>query len=52
VVSGAGIIIGVSDTGLDMNHCLFFDPFYSTPYDTLNLNHQKVKSFSLYFYLA
>eukprot|EP00602_Paraphysomonas_sp_CaronLab_P004064 CAMPEP_0185022178 /NCGR_PEP_ID=MMETSP1103-20130426/4903_1 /TAXON_ID=36769 /ORGANISM="Paraphysomonas bandaiensis, Strain Caron Lab Isolate" /LENGTH=783 /DNA_ID=CAMNT_0027554141 /DNA_START=309 /DNA_END=2660 /DNA_ORIENTATION=+ len=41
-ISGTGYIVGVSDTGIDMNHCQFYDPTVAPPYDVINYNHRKV----------
>jgi len=30
-ITGAGQIIAVSDTGLDIDHCFYWDPFYGMP---------------------
>ena len=40
--TGEGFIIGISDTGIDMKHCHFYDETHSVPYDTVNLDHRKV----------
>lgn len=47
-LDGSGLIIGISDTGLDMSHCQFYDPNVSTPYDTVNNSHRKVVTYITY----
>lgn len=47
-ITGQGYIIGVSDTGIDMNHCHFFDPNHNTPYNTVNHEHRKVIYYNRY----
>ncbi len=39
---GAGQIIGVSDTGIDHDHCFFHDPSTAVPFNTINKNHRKI----------
>lgn len=41
---GEGVLIGVGDTGLDVNHAFFYDPSQSISYSSAqpNLNHRKV----------
>lgn len=41
-IDGEGEVIAISDTGIDMTHCFFYDANTPTPYDTVNLNHRKV----------
>ena len=41
-LSGAGYVVGVADTGIDADHCFFFDPSHSVPYNALNSNHRKI----------
>lgn len=41
-ITGAGQIIGVSDTGIDMQHCYFRDDNVPTPYNNIDHNHRKV----------
>ncbi len=47
-ITGAGIVIGIADTGLDMNHCSFYDPDVAAPYDTVNTAHRKVIYYDTY----
>jgi subtilisin family serine protease len=47
-ITGRGYIIGVSDTGIDMTHCHFYDPDNSPPYNTVNRNHRKVIYYNKY----
>lgn len=47
-LTGKGIIIGISDTGLDGNHTLFYDPHHAVPFDTVNHNHRKIISYTTY----
>jgi subtilisin family serine protease len=41
-LQGEGQIVGVSDTGIDYDHCYFWDPAYPIPFNTINLNHRKI----------
>lgn len=41
-ITGLGEVIAISDTGIDMKHCFFYDPNVSTPYNTINHKHRKV----------
>ena len=41
-LDGDGIVVGVSDTGIDMTHCQFYDVNVSTPYNTIDHSHRKV----------
>jgi subtilisin family serine protease len=41
-ITGTGEVVGVSDTGIDMKHCFFYDPLVPTPYNVVNLKHRKV----------
>ena len=40
---GTGEIIGVSDTGLDGDHCLFYDSSEAIPFDTTSSTHRFFK---------
>ncbi|KYR01793.1 ABC transporter B family protein [Tieghemostelium lacteum] len=40
-IQGQGEIIGCGDTGIDMNHCFFYDPNQATP----NNSHRKIISY-------
>lgn len=40
--TGEGEVIGVADTGLDMNSCFFRDNTVDAVFDTLNTEHRKV----------
>jgi subtilisin family serine protease len=45
-LTGEGEVIGISDTGLDMDSCYFFDPDYPLPpYNTINSKHRKVVTY-------
>lgn len=44
-LDGSGIVVGVSDTGIDMTHCQFYDANVSTPYDVIDLTHRKVVTY-------
>ena len=44
-LTGFGQTVGISDTGIDMTHCYFFDPNVATPYDTVNTAHRKVVTY-------
>eukprot|EP00754_Rhynchopus_humris_P047904 Rhum_TRINITY_DN7440_c0_g1::Rhum_TRINITY_DN7440_c0_g1_i1::g.23173::m.23173 len=41
-LDGAGHIVGVADTGIDHDHCFFFDPAHETPLDHDNREHRKI----------
>ena len=41
-LTGKGLVVGVSDTGIDMSHCHFYDPDVSTPFDKVDTSHRKV----------
>lgn len=41
-ITGRDVIIGVADTGLDMNSCYFYDPNQDAPFDVVNTQHRKV----------
>eukprot|EP00761_Pharyngomonas_kirbyi_P011439 gb/GECH01011464.1/.p1 GENE.gb/GECH01011464.1/~~gb/GECH01011464.1/.p1 ORF type:complete len:1288 (+),score=256.97 gb/GECH01011464.1/:1-3864(+) len=47
-VTGKDQIVGIGDTGIDMNNCFFSDPNVPTPYNTTNFNHRKVVSYVTY----
>lgn len=47
-LTGQGQIIGVADSGLDMNHCQFHDNNYPTPFNSVNQKHRKVVLYSTY----
>ena len=46
--TGAGHIVGVSDTGIDTNHCFFKDVSSSVSYNALNLKHRKIVYYRTY----
>ena len=48
VFVGENQIIGVADTGLDLQSCYFIDPNEEIPYDTINKNHRKVVTYISY----
>lgn len=41
-LTGRGQIIGIADTGLDINSCFFHDPEVAMPFDKTNFSHRKV----------
>ena len=41
-ITGLNEIIGISDTGIDMKSCYFYDPNHKPPYQSVNFNHRKV----------
>ncbi len=41
-LTGKGYIVGVADTGIDTDHCFFFDPDQDVPFNKLNKNHRKI----------
>jgi hypothetical protein len=44
-ISGQNQIIGIADTGIDMNLCFFSDSEHSKPFNTVNRQHRKVISY-------
>lgn len=46
LLTGTDEVIGISDTGMDMSSCYFFDPYYMTtegfPYNTEIIGHRKM----------
>lgn len=47
-LDGSGMVVGVSDTGIDMSHCQFYDSTVSTPFNTVDMSHRKVVSYITY----
>lgn len=47
-LDGTGLVVGVSDTGIDMTHCQFYDSNVSTPFDVINHDHRKVVTYITY----
>ena len=47
-IPGDNQIIGVADTGLDMQSCYFYDPNTPVPYNTINTQHRKVVTYIAY----
>ena len=47
-LDGSDLVVGVSDTGIDMSHCQFYDANVSTPFDTIDHTHRKVVSYITY----
>lgn len=47
-ITGVGQIIGLSDTGLDMESCYFKDESRPAPFDVLDLAHRKVVYYDTY----
>lgn len=42
-LTGDDEIVGIADTGIDMNSCYFYDPNYPIPYNKINLAARKVR---------
>ena len=47
-LTGEGEVIGISDTGIDMNNCYFYDADHSPPYNVYNPLHRKVVYYNTY----
>lgn len=47
-ITGAGEIIGVADTGIDMKSCYFHDPNVNPPFDRVDYTHRKVVYYNTY----
>ena len=47
-ISGENQIVGVADTGLDMQSCYFIDPSAPVPYNTVSKKHRKVVTYITY----
>lgn len=47
-ITGEGHIIAISDSGIDMTHCHFYDPEHAVPYDRVDMNHRKVVYYNRY----
>ena len=47
-LTGKGLVVGVSDTGIDMSHCHFYDPDVSTPFNKIDTSHRKVIYYNSY----
>jgi hypothetical protein len=47
-LTGRGQIIGIADSGLDMNSCFFHDPEVAVPFDKTNYSHRKVIQYVTY----
>ena len=45
-LTGLDVVIGIADTGIDMNHCHFYDPNHPTPVNTINRQHRKVVTYA------
>ena len=41
-ITGEGEVVGVTDTGIDMKHCFFYDPDVPAPFNKINHQHRKV----------
>eukprot|EP01010_Urceolus_cornutus_P001267 NODE_17_length_3609_cov_184.315449_g13_i0.p1 GENE.NODE_17_length_3609_cov_184.315449_g13_i0~~NODE_17_length_3609_cov_184.315449_g13_i0.p1 ORF type:complete len:1157 (+),score=236.03 NODE_17_length_3609_cov_184.315449_g13_i0:57-3473(+) len=41
-LDGQGQVVGVSDTGMDHDHCFFRDPHRKIPVQNLDVNHRKI----------
>lgn len=42
-LTGRGQIIGIADSGLDVDSCFFHDPEVAIPFDKTNYSHRKVR---------
>ncbi|CUI14817.1 peptidase, putative, partial [Bodo saltans] len=47
-LKGEGYVIGVSDTGIDTDHCFFWDGSVDVPYDTHSTAHRKLVRYQAY----
>lgn len=47
-LTGDGIIMGIGDTGLDVNHCMFYDNHQKLSYNYKNQEHRKIISYIPY----
>ncbi|HPQ38795.1 MAG TPA: S8 family serine peptidase [bacterium] len=47
-LTGSGQIIGVMDSGVDPDHCFFYDSSQPLPSSTLNTSHRKVVAYRTY----
>lgn len=47
-IKGQGQIVGHLDTGVDADHCFFYDSSQSLPGSTPNYNHDKIVAYRLY----
>jgi hypothetical protein len=47
-LTGQSQIIGISDTGIDVSSCSFYDPSTSVRYNTLNPHHRKILYYQTY----
>ena len=41
-LDGSGQIVAISDTGIDHDHCMFYDPNVPLPVMRTNFNHRKI----------
>ena len=44
-LTGSGQIIGISDTGLDVNHGFFYDSSHAVPYNSISSTHRKIVTY-------
>ena len=44
-LSGSGHVVGVTDTGIDHDHCFFRDDEVRTPIDVINPRHRKIVAY-------
>jgi len=44
-LTGDGQVVGISDTGIDMNHGFFYDSSTSAPFDVVSTTHRKVTTY-------
>lgn len=47
-ITGQGQVVGISDTGIDMDSCYFHDENVAPPFDTVNYRHRKVVHYNTY----
>jgi hypothetical protein len=47
-INGSSQVIGISDTGIDVNSCFFYDPDNDVPYDTVSSSHRKIVTYVTY----
>ena len=47
-LTGNNQVIGISDTGIDMKSCFFYDSSEDAPYDTISSTHRKMTTYITY----
>ena len=45
-LQGQGQVVAVGDTGLDFDHCFFYDADHDVPLNTVNTEHRKIIRFT------